>query len=185
MTAFLTRLGAYEWLVMPFGLQGAPATFQRYINWVLREFLDINCSAYLDDVVIYTSGSQKEHREVVKRIVKKLADAGLQLDIEKSEFEAPSIQYLGYIVEVGKGVRMDPRKLAAIAEWEQPSSVRGVRSFLGFANYYREFIRSFSELAAPLTALTKKDLPFRWTGECGKAFEALKTAMVSAPALAR
>ena len=76
-TAFRTRLGSYEWLVTPFGLCGAPATFQRYINWVLREHLDISCSAYLDDVIIFSNGSRKEHRQLIRKIVKKLGDAGL------------------------------------------------------------------------------------------------------------
>ena len=84
-TAFNTRFGLYEWLVTPFGLTGAPATFQRYINWVLRDELDICCFAYIDDVVIYYD-TQKEHRSTVLRIIRKLADAGLQFDFDKSEF---------------------------------------------------------------------------------------------------
>ena len=102
-TAFKTRLGSYEWLVTPFGLTGAPATFQRYINSVLCAELDICCSAYLDDVVIFSNGTRQEHRELVRRIVGKLGKAGLQLDIDKCCFEASSIKYLGYIINVGKG----------------------------------------------------------------------------------
>ena len=183
-TAFATRFGAFEWLVMPFGLTGAPATFQRYVNWVLRHHLDIDCSAYLDDVVIYSDGTQEEHRTLVRKIVTLLGDAGLQLDIKKCAFEAESILYLGYIIEVGKGVRMDPKKVEALRQWQSPTSVRGVRSFLGFANFYREFIPRFSEVAAPLTALTKKDLAFEWRPEAQAAFERLIGAMLKAPALA-
>ena len=92
-TAFNTRFGLYEWLVTSFGLTGAPTTFQRYINWVLRDKLDVCCSAYLDDVVIY-SDTQKEHCDTVLMIIRKLADAGLQLDFDKSKFEASNISIL-------------------------------------------------------------------------------------------
>ena len=112
-TAFNTRFGLYEWLVTPFGLTGAPATFQRYINWVLRDELDICCSAYIDDVVIYND-TQKEHRSAVLRIIRRLADVGLQLDFDKNEFEGSIIKYLGYLIETGRGLRADPEKLEAI-----------------------------------------------------------------------
>ncbi|KAL5604648.1 uncharacterized protein BROUX77_004834 [Berkeleyomyces rouxiae] len=183
-TAFRTHLGAYEWLVTPFGLTGAPAAFQRFINHVLSRWLGISCSAYLDDVVIYSSDSRKEHRDLVRQIIRALGDAGLQLDWDKSEFESPSIKYLGFIVEPGSGIRADPDKVKAIQEWEAPTSVRGVRSFLGFANFYRCFVSEYSTIAAPLTRLTKKDQPFKWEDEQLRSFEALKKALVSAPLLA-
>ena len=183
-TAFNTRFGLYEWLVTPFGLTGAPATFQRYINWVLRDELDVCCSAYIDDVVIY-SDTQKEHRDAVLRIIRKLADAGLQLDFDKSEFEASVIKYLGYLVETGKGLRADPEKLEAIRKWEPPKKVKGVRGFLGFCNYYRQFIDGYANIAEPLTRLTRKDQPFNWTSECQLAFDRLKEALVNAPVLAK
>ncbi|KAL5594183.1 uncharacterized protein BROUX77_007530 [Berkeleyomyces rouxiae] len=183
-TAFRTHLGAYEWLVTPFGLTGAPAAFQRFINHVLSRWLGISCSAYLDDVVIYSSDSRKEHRNLVCQIIRALGDAGLQLDWDKSEFESPSIKYLGFIVEPGSGIRADPDKVKAIQEWEAPTSVRGVRSFLGFANFYRCFVPEYSTVAAPLTLLTKKDQPFKWEDEQLRSFEALKKALVSAPLLA-
>ena len=97
-TAFNTRFGLYEWLVTLFGLTGAPATFQRYINWVLHDELDICYSAYIDDVVIYND-IQKEYRSAVLRIIRKLAHAGLQLDFDKSEFEGGIVKYLGYLIE--------------------------------------------------------------------------------------
>ena len=107
-TAFNTHFGLYEWLVIPFRLTGALATFQRYINWILRDELDICCSAYIDDVVIYND-TQTEHRSAVLRIIHKLADAGLQFDFDKSEFERGIIKYLGYLIETGRGLRADQR----------------------------------------------------------------------------
>jgi transposase InsO family protein len=182
-TAFRTRLGSFEWLVTPFGLCGAPASFQRFINSVLYEWLDRGCSAYLDDVVIYSNRSKEEHRELVKKIIKALGDAGLQLDWEKSEFEAKQIKYLGFIVEPGVGLRADPAKVEAIRLWERPKNVRAVRSFLGFANYYRQFVKDYSRIAGPLTALTRKDQRFEWTDEEERAFQELKEALIQAPVL--
>ncbi|KJZ68122.1 hypothetical protein HIM_12487 [Hirsutella minnesotensis 3608] len=184
-TAFRTRYGLYEWLVTPFGLTGAPATFQRYINHTLRDFLDEFCSAYIDDILIYSSGSLADHRSKVKQVLARLRDAGLQIDIDKCDFEAKSVKYLGFIVEAGKGIRVDPEKVQAIQQWQRPRSVKGVRSFLGFANYYRQFIPRFSNIAAPLTAVTKKDAVFAWSEECDKAFEELKALLTSAPILAQ
>lgn len=184
-TTFNTRLGAYHWLVTPFGLNGAPATFQRYINQVLQGDLDICCSAYLDDVVIFSNGSQEDHRKLVRKIIGKLADAGLQLDYDKSEFEACEIKYLGYIIKAGHGISVDPNKVKALLEWRSPSSVKAVRSFLGFANFYREFVEHFADIATPLTALTKKDIKFEWREEHQKAFDKLRHALVTAPLLSK
>jgi hypothetical protein len=183
-TAFRTRFGLYEWLVTPFGLANAPSTFQRYINWTLRKYIDDFCSAYLDDVLIYTDGSLKEHRKHVNKVLDALGQAGLSLDIKKCEFEVKSTKYLGFIIEAGQGLRMDPEKVKAIREWQAPKTVKGVRSFLGFANFYRQFIKDFSKLAAPLTRLTG-NVSFRWTEEEQSAFEKLKDAFISDPVLAQ
>ena len=115
-TAFRTRYGLFEWLVTPFGLTGAPATFQRYINWVLREYIDEFCSAYIDDILIFSSGSLVNHREKVKKVLQRLREAGLQLDIGKCEFEVKIVRYLGFIIEAGVGINMEPKKVKAIIE---------------------------------------------------------------------
>lgn len=185
LTAFRTRFGLYEWLVTPFGLANAPSTFQRYINWALREFLDEFVSAYVDDVLIFTEGSRSQHREHVIQVLERLQGAGLQLDIDKCEFEVQSTRYLGFIIEAGKGIRMDPIKVKAIEEWEAPTSTKGVLGFLGFANFYRRFIDKYSQITAPLRALTKKSALFRWTPEANEAFKRLKKAFTTAPVLAQ
>ena len=186
-TTFRSRLGSYEWLVTPFGLCGAPASFQRYINDVLQPWLDISCSAYLDDVIIFSNGTRAEHRELVKAIVGALGAAGLQLDIEKSCFEAKSIKYLGYIIDVAHGIRVDPDKVHALREWQAPTSVRGVRGFVGFANFYRQFIDGFSEIVRPLTELTRTigNTGFAWSQACQTAFDTLRKALMEAPVLAQ
>ena len=184
-TAFRTRYGLFEWLVTPFGLANAPSTFQKYINHTLRDYLDEFCSAYVDDILVYTSGDRKQHREHVCKVLQRLQDAGLQVDIDKCEFEVQSTKYLGFIIEAGKGLRMDPAKIKAIKDWEAPTSVKGVRGFLGFANFYRKFIQGYSDLVRPLTDLTHKDKRFKWSVDADKAFRKLKEIFVTAPALAQ
>lgn len=182
-TAFRTRYGLYEWLVTPFGLANAPSTFQRYINWALRDYLDDFCSAYMDDVLIYTDGSLDEHREHVRKVFLRLQEAGLQLDIDKCEFEVKETKYLGFVIEAGKGVRMDPDKVKAIMEWERPTTATAVRSFLGFANFYRTFIKDYSDIMLPLTKLTHKEAEFQWTDDCQAVFEKAKKLFTTAPIL--
>ena len=103
-------------MVIPFGLSGAPSTFQRYINWTLRDYLDDFCSAYLDDILIFSKGSLRQHRKHVCKVLNKLKKAGFYLDINKYEFEIASIKYLGFIIEAGKGIHMNPDKVKAIRE---------------------------------------------------------------------
>ena len=183
-TAFRTRYGLFEWNVTPFGLTGAPATFQRFINQVLQEYLDDFVSAYIDDIIIYSSESLSDHRRKVAEVLQKLKEAGLQCDIGKSEFEQDSVKYLGFIIEAEKGVRVDPKKIEAIRAWEVPKTLREVRGFLGFANFYRTFIPRFADLSAPLTHLTRKGVLFHWDDACQEAFTELKELFIKAPILA-
>jgi hypothetical protein len=112
-----------------------------------------------------------------------MREAGLQLDIDKSEFEVQTTKYLGFVIEAGKGIRMDPDKIEAITSWESPTSVKGVRSFLGFANFCRTFIKNYSDLALPLTQLTHKNTPFQWTERHEQAFQRLKEMFTTGPIL--
>lgn len=154
-TAFLTRYGLYEYLVMPFGLCNAPATFQSYINSVLRPFLDTFCTAYLDDVLVYSS-SRTEHVKHVNLVLEALQKAGLFLDIDKSEFFTTRVKYLGIILTTD-GILMDPAKVDAIRTWETPKTLKQLQAFLGFCNFYRRFIRNYSSLTSPLTKLTRTE----------------------------
>ena len=183
-TAFRTRFGAYEWLVTPFGLAGAPAAFQRWINSVLGKLLGVTCAAYLDDVIIFSTGSLEDHYIKVKEILTRLAKAGLKLDPKKCEFASKETKYLGFIIAVGQGIKVDPDKVRAISNWQRPVDVRGVKSFLGFANFYRNFIDNFAQISAPLHELTKSKKHFDWQNIHESAFEKLKTCFSSAPVLA-
>jgi len=182
-TAFRTRYGLFESLVMPFGLTNAPAIFQAYINDTLRPFLDRFCTAYLDDILIY-SENEEQHMEHVKQILEALTKAGLQVKPHQCEFHTNNVEYLGFIITtVTEGLRMDPAKITTIIEWPIPKKLRDVRSFFGFGNFYRRFIPDYSHLARPLTQLTKKSTPFVWSDLCQAAFERLKEAFTTAPIL--
>ena len=186
-TAFRTRYGLFEYKVMPFGLTNAPASFQRFMNDVLREFLDDFCVVYLDDILIY-SACLEEHRVHVRRILQTLADNDIHIKPEKCEFHVSRTEFLGFIVS-SEGVTMDGKKVEAIVRWEAPRCVRDVQVFLGFANFYRRFIQRYSHVAGPLFDLLKTadktagGGSFVWTGDAQAAFDRLKTAFTSAPIL--
>lgn len=154
-TAFLTRYELFEYVVMPFGLCNAPGTFQAYINEVLPAFLDNFCTAYLDDILIY-SDDEKTHVKHVSAVLQKLQEAGLFLDIKKCEFHTTEVKYLGVIITTS-GLKMDPKKIDAIQQWKAPRSVKDVQAFLEFANFYRRFIACYSKVAVALTELTKTE----------------------------
>ena len=124
LTAFRTRFGLFEYLVLPFGLCNGPASFQHYINNTLRKYLDDFYTAYLDDILVY-SETEAEHEIHVNRILQKLREAGLQADITKSEFHITQVPYLGLIITT-EGVRMDPGKVETIVQWPSLINVKDV-----------------------------------------------------------
>ena len=181
LTTFRTRYGAYKCKVMPFGLTNGPATYQRFMNDVLFDYLDDFYTAYLDDILIY-SENELDHQEHVRKVLLRLREAGLQADIKKSEFSVRRTKYLGFIIST-EGIEVDPEKTETIRNWEPPTTVRGVQSFLGFCNFYRKFILNYGRIARPLTALTRKENPFFWDARCRAAFTELKNRLVDAPLL--
>ena len=181
LTAFVTRFGLYESLVTPFGLQGAPATFQYYVNDILYDLLDDCVTAYLDDILI-CSTNKRDHVRQVREVLKRLADAGLQVDLDKCEFHTTKTKYLGLVIKPGR-IEMDPTKVEAVVGWEAPTTKKQLQRFLGFANFYRRFIKDFSGVARPLYDLTKLTADWTWHPIHQQAFEALKDSFVTAPAL--
>ncbi|KAL0161331.1 hypothetical protein M9458_045056, partial [Cirrhinus mrigala] len=181
-TAFLTTRGHYEYQVMPYGLANAPAVFQSFINEILKDFLNKFVIAYIDDILIY-SKSETEHITHVRAVLSRLLDNQLYVKAEKCEFHVHQTSFLGYEVS-HQGVKMDPTKIQAVTGWPQPSTIKELQRFLGFANFYRRFIRNYSTIAAPLTSLLKnKPKKLCWTEEADRAFSALKTSFTSAPIL--
>jgi transposase InsO family protein len=181
LTTFRTRYGAYKCKVLPFGLTNGPATYQRYMNDILFDYLDVFCTVYLDDILIY-SEDPLEHELHVRMVLQRLKDAGLQADVRKCEFRVTRTKYLGFIIST-KGIEVDPEKVAVIKSWKDPSTAKGVQSFLGFCNFYRRFITNYGRIARPLNLLTRKGTLFKWTDECQDAFGQLKEALISAPIL--
>ena len=181
LTTFITALGSYKYRVLPFGLTNGPSTFQQYINDTLWDFLNDFCQAYLDDILVY-SKTRTEHRIHVKQVLHRLREADLQVDIKKCEFDVSETAFLGVLVS-GEGLRMDPQKVKAVLDWVQPTNLKEVQGFIGFANFYRRFIQDFSKIVKPLISLTRKEVPFAWTEDCTKAFQDLKQAMTKAPVL--
>jgi len=181
-TAFRTRYGHFEYLVMPFGLTNAPATFQNLMNDIFREFLDDFAVVYLDDILIF-SRSLDEHERHVRLVLERLRDNGLFANPEKCSFHQSEVEYLGYLVSAA-GIKMDPKKVSSVVDWAEPSSVPEIQTFLGFANFYRRFIKGFSSIAEPLTRLLKKDQPFVFDDKVRQAFSQLKQAFTTAPVLA-
>lgn len=180
-TAFNTPTGHYEYLVMPFGLTNAPAVFQAFVNDVLRDMLNHSVFVYLDDILIF-SKSMEEHVHHVRAVLQRLLENSLFVKAEKCEFHASSVTFLGYIVAQGS-LQMDPDKISAVTAWPAPENRKQLQRFLGFANFYRRFIRGYSTVASPLTALTSSKIPFSWTPAANRAFETLKARFTTAPIL--
>jgi len=174
-------------MVMPFGLTNAPATFQAYINEALEGLLDVICVAYLDDICIY-SKTEEEHIKHVRLVLDRLRQYGLYVKLSKCEFSKKEIRFLGFIVGTD-GIRMDPTKISAVADWEEPRSYRDVQVFLGYANFYRRFVLRYSKVVRPITDLLRgmqkgrKAGQFEWPVEAAQAFEKLKTCFTTAPIL--
>uniref|UniRef100_A0A8C5PP08 ribonuclease H n=1 Tax=Leptobrachium leishanense TaxID=445787 RepID=A0A8C5PP08_9ANUR len=182
-SAFITPFGLYQFRVMPFGMKNAPATFQRLIDCLLDGLQGFAC-AYLDDIAIY-SQTWEEHLDHVGTVLGRIRDANLTLKPEKCKVGMAEVQYLGH--RVGCGIqRPEPAKIEAILDWPTPVTKTQVLAFLGTAGYYRKFVPHYSDLAKPLTDLTKKSLPRQvlWSPECEQAFRQLKAALTQAPLLA-
>ena len=181
-TAFRTRYGHFEYTVMPFGLTNAPAVFQHMANDIFRDFLDIFLIIYLDDLLIYST-TQEEHNAHVQQVLQRLREYGLYAKLEKCSFDCKQVEFLGYVVS-SEGISMDPAKVQTVLDWQTPHSVRDIQCFLGFANFYRKFIKGYSTIILPLTRLTQKNQTFIWTASAAQAFLDLKKAFTSAPVLA-
>ena len=181
-TAFVTPFGLYQFKVMPFGLSGAPATFQRMMDNLTRG-LSESTGAYLDDLVIYSS-IWKKHLEHVREVLSRLQGAGLTAKPRKCQFGMSKCIYLGHVVGSGT-VSPDPLKLEAIRSFPTPTVKKQVRAFLGLTGYYRRLIPDFASIASPLSDLTRKSAQEKvvWAAQCDKAFTELKQRLCSKPIL--
>jgi hypothetical protein len=180
-TAFKTKFGLYEWLVMTFGLSNAPGTFMRLMNEVLRSFIGKFVVVYFDDILIY-SRSLDEHIEHLRAVFGALREARLFANLGKCTFSTDRVAFLGYVV-TPQDIEVDEVKIKAVKSWPIPATLTQLRSFLGLAGFYRRFVRDFSTIAAPLNDLMKKGVPFYWGAAQEYSFNTLTDKLTHAPLL--
>ncbi|CAJ0961915.1 unnamed protein product [Ranitomeya imitator] len=181
-TAFNTPEGHFEYLVMPFGLANAPSVFQSFMHDIFREYLDKFLIVYLDDILIF-SDDWESHVKQVRMVFQVLRANSLFVKGSKCLFGVQKVSFLGFIFSPST-IEMDPVKVQAIQDWTQPTSLKSLQKFLGFANFYRRFICNFSSIARPLTDLTKKGADLvNWSSAAVEAFQELKRRFCCAPVL--
>ena len=166
---------------MPFGLTNAPAAFMELMNRIFQPLLDICVIIFIDDILVY-SRSNQEHEEHLRNVLSILREKKLYAKFNRYELWLNEVAFLGHVIS-GKGISVDPKKIEVVVEWEVPTNVTEVRSFLGMAGYYRRFVEGFSRIAQPLTKLTKKNMKFVWGDDCEQSFQELKRRLTSAPIL--
>ena len=163
-TAFRTRYGHYEFVVMSFGLTNAPAVFMSLMNGIFKPYLDLFVIAFIDDILIY-SKSKGEHEVHLRMVLEMLREKKFYAKFSKCEFWLDAVSFLGHVVSK-EGVMVDPSKIETVKNWVRTTNVSKIRSFVGLASYYRRFVKGFSSIASHLTNLTKQNVPFVWSNEC-------------------
>jgi hypothetical protein len=178
-TAFSTRYGFYEFLVMSFGLTNAPAYFMCLMNSVFMNELDKFVVVFIDDILIY-SKSKAEHANHLRIVLQRLRDHKLYAKLSKCELWLDSVKFLGHTISKDD-ISVDPSKVQEVMDWKPPKTVQQIRSFLGLAGYYHRFILDFSRIAKPMTELLNKGVKFVWSEECDQAFHTLRKHLTLAP----
>ena len=173
-------MGLFEFTRMPFGLTGAPSTFQRMMNKIFRGLPFV--TTYIDDIMVH-SATPEEHCHHLQQVFEKLRQAGLTLKGKKCKVAMSEVHYLGHVFSEA-GMTPDNQKIVAIQDWPTPTTVKEVRRFLGLASYYRRYIPNFADISKPLNDLTQKNVSFEWSITCEAAFRALKAKLITAPILA-
>ncbi|KAK1648343.1 hypothetical protein QYE76_066148 [Lolium multiflorum] len=181
-TAFVSRYGHHEYLVVPFGLTNAPAIFMNLMNKIFMKYLDKFVIVFIDDILIY-SKDKEEHAKHLKIVLQILREHQLYAKFSKCKFWLDSVEFLGHVI-TKEGIAVNPSKVQSVLEWKSPKNAKEIRGFLGMAGYYRRFIEGFSKIAGPMTKLLKKNTPFVWTDECETSFQTLKEKLTTAPVLA-
>src|SRR6185503_19096996 len=174
--------GHFEYKVVPYGVTGGPATFQRVMNWVIAPLLRVCVIVFIDDILVY-SKTWEQHLEHVAAVFQLLHEHQFKIKLSKCSFAKQELPYLGHIISA-EGVATDPGKVKIIQNWPVPISVKELCSFLGMTGYYRKFVQHFGVIAKPLTNLLKKNELFVWTTIHQEAFKTLQNALISAPVLA-
>jgi hypothetical protein len=182
-TAFTTRYGLFEYLVKFFELTNAPAHFTYLMNSIFMPELDKFVVVFIDDILIY-SKNEEEHAKHLRIVLTRLREHQLYAKFSKCAFWLEEIQFLGHVLSA-KGIVVDPSKVKDILEWNSPTTVHQIQSFLGLARHYRRFIPDFSKIVKPITGLLKNDTKFNWSSKYNKAFGQLKVLLTTTPVLAQ
>ena len=174
--------GSFEPLIMYFGLCNSPATFQKMMNEIFHNMLDV-CVVYIDDLMIFTPmDNQEKHDRIMLEVLRRLCDNDLFVKPKKCHFRVTEVDFLGMIVSCD-GIKMDPEKVNAILKWPKPTNVKQVHAFLGLSNFYRCFVKDYAIISHPMVDLTCKDVMFNFGDKEKASFEALKAAFTTAPVL--
>jgi hypothetical protein len=180
-TAFTTRYGLYEFVVVLFGLTNAPTYFMNLMNKVFMEELGRFVVVVIDDILVY-SETAEEHEEHLRIMLERLRQQKFYAKFCKCEFWMEKVAFLGHVLSA-EGIVVDLSKVESITKCEQPLNVIDVRSFLGMEGYYQRFIENFSKIAKPMTELLKNNTKFEWSEVCEKSFQELKRRLITAPVL--
>lgn len=181
-TAFVTPAGLYEYVRMPFGLKNAPATFQRLMNEILREYINQICVVYLDDILVFST-TLEEHEKSLSKIFSRLQEHNLKIQVDKCSFLKKDTEFLGHVLTV-EGIKPNPEKIKTIQEIEIPKTEKQLKGFLGATGYYRKFIKDYSKVAYPMIKYLKKDNKININDpQYIAAFENLKSLITSHPIL--
>jgi len=181
--AFTMHIGAYEPMVMYFGLTNSPATFQAMMNDLFRDLINQeNTATFIDDILVATD-TEEGHDELVEEVLRRLEENDLFVKLEKCRWKVREVEFLGVVIGP-KGVEMQKEKVEGVLNWPAPRNIKEVQKFLGLANYYRRFIKNFARIVAPLHVLVRKEQKWKWEKEQKEAFKELKTGFTTEPILA-
>ena len=180
--SFITHQGVFTPTRLPFGLMNSPMCFQNLMSKCLKDLNWKIALVYIDDILIFSKNFD-QHLEHLGQVFQNLRAANLKIHPGKCKFAAKEVKYLGHIVSK-EGIKVDPSKFSAIETYPVPKNVKNVRAFLGLAQFYRRYIKSFAQIALPLNKLLRKDVKFEWNSDCDQAFKTLKKALITAPVLA-
>ena len=179
-TAIRTRFGSFEWRVLCFGLTNAPAAFSRLLSSIFRKLIGECIVLYLDDILAF-SKSIEDHRRHLRKVFSILRKHKFYLRPSKCKFGLEEVDYLGFKI-YSTGIKTQDRLVKAVQEWPTPKNVKEVQRFLGLSNFYRRFMKNYSNAVVPLTNLTRTK-KFQWTTEENNSFELVKQRLTEAPVL--
>ncbi len=180
LTTFITPFGRYRFTRVPFGITSASEIYQREMNRILNGIQGVE--VYQDDVMIH-SKDEKDHDEILKRVLKRIEESGLKLNKSKCKFKQKSITFLGHIIDK-EGLSAHPDKVKAILEMPPPNNVSELRSFMGMTNFMSRFVKDLSQKMEPISRLLKSDMQWVWDGPQQKAFQDVKVAISESAILA-